>query len=197
MRSALLFMLGACSGSPEPVVSGGEPAESLLEAPALPGRSRRSALSSDDLADYGARVFNAPGSNTCADCHGADGKSGRLGSAADLSQPSTWKVNAATAGSDVASKTALVYLISQGARSFNERFTTDKPDTAWAWENVGDQRYDVQMFGVVQSSTMAELKKIRKALKLRGVEISRADLPEFGARAALAHVETLRAKPAP
>ena len=187
------FFASACGGeapAPEPA-----PAPAPTEAaPAL--KDWTEAVSSEELTEYGMRVFMAKGSNTCNDCHGYDGKKGRLEQAADLTDPSNWKATKALGGDVAKVDAALFYLISNGSKKFNGSYATDHPEAGWDWSKTDAKAYDIQMFGVTQSSTMSELKKIRKELKKAGIEVKKADLATFGAKAVLSHVRSLSAAPA-
>jgi len=156
-------------------------------------KSWTEAVSSDDMLKYGKRVFMAKGSNTCNDCHGADGVKGRLEQAANLTDASTWKSTKALGGDVAKVDAALFYLVSNGSKNFNESYVADHPDAGWDWTKTDAKAYDVQMFGVTQSSTMSELKKIRKELKKEGIEIKKDDLATFGAKAVLSHIRSLAA----
>ena len=61
----------------------------------------RDAIGKKKMVKIGERVFQTKGSNTCNDCHGKDGKKGRLEQAADLTQPSTWRASKALGGDQV------------------------------------------------------------------------------------------------
>jgi len=156
----------------------------------------REAVNDADLLKFGERVFMAKGSNTCNDCHGKDGKKGRLEQAANLTDPSSWNVTKALGGDQAKIDNALSYLVTKGGKKFNESFVKDNPDLGWDWSKTDGNSYDIQMFGVTQSSTMSELKKIRKGLKKEGIELKKEDLPEFGAKVVLAYVKSLSATPA-
>ncbi len=183
---------------------GDEPAKTPAPAPAPAQKADaapdlkpwREALADADYVKYGEQVFMAKGSNTCNDCHGKDGKKGRLEQAADLTQPETWDVTKATGGDKAKIDTALMYLVSNGGKKFNENFAKDNPDIGWDWSKTDGDSYDIQMFGVTQSSTMSALKKIRKGMKKAGIGISKDDLTEFGAKSVLAYVDSLAASPA-
>ena len=196
-----LLNLSACGGS-EPEGPCGE--EATAEAAAAPAETAKAAPSSDlkpwtdldasALASYGERVFLAKGSNTCNDCHGTDGKKGRLEQAADLTLPSTWRVNKVYGIGTPEAATATNYLISNGGKQFNGNFETDNPDAGWDWEKAEAASYDIQMFGVTQSSTQAEIKKIRKDLKKAGYDLAKSDMTAFGAKTVIAYLDTIASK---
>ena len=87
-------------------------------------------------------------------------------------------------------------MVSNGSKKFNQSYATDHPEAGWDWSKTDAKAYDIQMFGVTQSSTMSELKKIRKELKKAGTEVSKADLATFGGKAVLSYVRSLSAAPA-
>jgi cytochrome c len=191
----LSSLLVACGGDePAPTAAPAAAPAPKAEAPAL--KPWRDALTDADIQKYGERVFMAKGSNTCNDCHGKDGKKGRLEQAANLTQPETWDATAALGGDTAKVDKALLYLISNGGKKFNENFVKDNPDSGWDWSKTDGDAYDIQMFGVTQSSTMSELKKIRKDLKKAGTDLPKADLTEFGASAVLSYIRSLSAAPA-
>ena len=191
----LSSLLVACGGDePAPAAAPAAAPAPKAEAPAL--KPWRDALTDADIQKYGERVFMAKGSNTCNDCHGKDGKKGRLEQAANLTQPETWDATAALGGDTAKVDKALLYLISNGGKKFNENFMKDNPDSGWDWSKTDGDAYDIQMFGVTQSSTMSELKKIRKDLKKAGTDLPKADLTEFGASAVLSYIRSLSAAPA-
>ena len=186
-----LLIIGACGGEeappaaePAPAVAAPEPAKTNL-------KPWTEALSADDMVKYGERVFLAKGSNTCNDCHGKDGKKGRLEQAADLTDSSKWDTTLALDGDIEKVDKALHYLVSNGGKKFNESFVKDNPDLGWDWSKTDGDSFDIQMFGVTQSSTMSELKKIRKDLKKAGIEVTKDDLTNFGATAVISYVRSL------
>jgi len=194
-KSAALVcsLLIACGGD--------EPAPTPAPAPVVTPEATnlkpwKESVNDADLLKFGERVFLAKGSNTCNDCHGKDGKKGRLEQAANLTDPSSWDVTKALGGDQAKIDTALYYLITNGGKKFNESFVKDHPDLGWDWSKTDGKSYDIQMFGVTQSSTMSELKKIRKGLKKEGIEVKKEDLAEFGAKAVLAYIKSLSAAPA-
>jgi hypothetical protein len=202
IAATLASIISACGGEEaagpcgeEPVAEKTEaaPAAETKTAPAASGESWTS-LDEPALARYGERVFLAKGSNTCNDCHGADGKKGRLEQAANLTQPGTWRAAKALDGDTEKINTALTYLISNGGKKFNGNFATDNPDSGWDWTKTEATAYDIQMFGVTQSSTMSELKKIRKDLKKEGVAMEKSDLTAFGTKAVLSYLRTIEVK---
>jgi cytochrome c len=191
----LSSLLVACGGDePAPAAAPAAAPAPKAEAPAL--KPWRDALTDADIQKYGERVFMAKGSNTCNDCHGKDGKKGRLEQAANLTQPETWDATAALGGDTAKVDKALLYFISNGGKKFNENFVKDNFDSGWDWSKTDGDAYDIQMFGVTQSSTMSELKKIRKDLKKAGTDLPKADLTEFGASAVLSYIRSLSAAPA-
>jgi cytochrome c len=202
LAATVASMLSACGGEEAAGPCGEEPvaqkadAAPPAEAKATPTASGESWTSLDEpaLATYGERVFLAKGSNTCNDCHGADGKKGRLEQAANLTDPSTWRVTKALGGDAAKVNTALTYLISNGGKKFNGNFATDNPDLGWDWAKTDATAYDIQMFGVTQSSTMSELKKIRKDLKKAGIAMEKSDLTAFGTKAVLSYLRTIEVK---
>jgi mono/diheme cytochrome c family protein len=187
------FFASACGGE-EPAP---EPAPAPAPKAAAPElKAWTEALSSDDMLKYGKRVFMSKGSNTCNDCHGPDGTKGRLEQSANLTDPSSWKSTKALGGDVAKVDAALFYLVSSGSKKFNQSYAADHPEAGWDWSKTDAKAYDIQMFGVTQSSTMSELKKIRKELKKAGIEITKADLATFGATAVLSHVRSLATAPA-
>jgi len=182
---------------------GGDEAPAPAPAPAPAAKPEtvtlkpwREAIQADDLVEHGKRVFLAKGSNTCNDCHGADGKKGRLEQAANLTDPASWDVTKALGGDQEKIDAALTYLVSNGGKKFNENYVKENPDAGWDWSKTDGKAYDIQMFGVTQSSTMSELKKIRKDFKKAGIDLPKADLTEFGAKAVLSYVRSIAETPA-
>jgi len=202
LAASLASMLTACGGEeaagpcgeePVAVKTDAVPAAETKAAPVASGESWTS-LDEDALASYGERVFLAKGSNTCNDCHGADGIKGRLEQAANLTEPGTWRVAQALDGDAEKMNTALTYLISNGGKKFNGNFVADNADLGWDWAKTEATAYDIQMFGVTQSSTMSELKKIRKDLKKEGIAMEKSDLTDFGTKAVLSYLRTIEVK---
>ncbi len=187
--SAILCFTMACGGEEAPAPAPAPAPAAKAEAPAL--KPWREAIQGDDFIAHGKRVFLAKGSNTCNDCHGPDGKKGRLEQAANLTDPSSWDVTKALGGDQAKIDAALMYLVSNGGKKFNESYVKENPDAGWDWSKTDGTSYDIQMFGVTQSSTMSELKKIRKELKKAGIDMPKDDLTEFGATAVLAYVRSL------
>jgi mono/diheme cytochrome c family protein len=190
----LLSFTIACGGEEAPAPTP-EPAPAAKpEAAAL--KPWREAIQGDAFVEHGKRVFMSKGSNTCNDCHGPDGKKGRLEQAANLTDPSSWNSTKALGGDQAKVDAAIMYLVSNGGKKFNESYVKDHPDAGWDWSKTESTSYDIQMFGVTQSSTMSELKKIRKDLKKAGIDMPKDDLTEFGATAVLRYVRSLSAAPA-
>jgi cytochrome c5 len=185
-------LLVACGGE-EPPAPVPAPAPKV-EAPSL--KPWREALTDADILGYGERIFMAKGSNTCNDCHGKDGTTGRLEQSANLTQPATWRSTRALGGDQAKVDAALTYLVSNGGKKFNQNYVAEHPDAGWDWSKADAKAYDIQMFGVTQSSTMAEIKKIRKDMKKAGVALDKADMTAFGAQAVLGYVRNLSANPA-
>ncbi len=189
-------IVSACGGDEAPPAAEPAPA-AAAPAPAAPAlKPWTEALTGDDMVKYGEQVFMAKGSNTCNDCHGKDGKKGRLEQAANLTDPANWDSTLALDGDVAKVDKALHYLVSNGGKKFNESFVKDNPDLGWDWAKTDGDSFDVQMFGVTQSSTMSALKKIRKQLKKDGIEVTKDDLPNFGATAVLSYVRSLSSAPA-
>ena len=186
---AILLFAAACGGDETPAPAA--PAAPAAKAEAAPLKPWKETLTDADMLKHGKRIFLAKGSNTCNDCHGPDGKKGRLEQAANLTDPSSWDVTKAVDGDQAKSDAALLYLVSNGGKKFNENYVKDNPESGWDWSKTDGDAYDIQMFGVTQSSTMSELKKIRKDLKKAGIDIPKTDLPEFGAKAVLRYVRSL------
>ncbi len=161
-------------------------------APSGDGKGWAKVLSQADLVSYGKQLFLAKGSKTCNDYHGRDAKKGRLEQAADLTTPANWKATKALGGHGAKVTTALTYLIASRAKNFNKSFPKEKADIGWDWSKTGETNHDIQMFGVTQSSTQAELKKIRKTLKKNGVVIVKSELTTFGTKAVLAYLESIK-----
>jgi mono/diheme cytochrome c family protein len=202
LAATVVSFLSACGGEEAAGPCGEEPvaektdAAPAAETKAAPVATGESWTSLDDaaLATYGERVFMAKGSNTCNDCHGADGKKGRLEQAANLTEPGTWRVAQALGGDAEKINTALTYLISNGGKKFNGNFATDNPDLGWDWAKTEATSYDIQMFGVTQSSTMSEIKKIRKDLKKEGIAMEKTDMTAFGTKAVISYLRTIEVK---
>ena len=199
---AAITALIACGGSEPEGPCGEEPVAKAAEAPAADATAAAPAsnltswteLDAAALTAYGERVYMAKGSNTCNDCHGKDGINGRLEQAADLTQPATWRVNKVYGDDAAKSAVALDYLISKGGKQFNENFEKDIAESGWDWAKAEATSYDIQMFGVTQSSTKAEIKKIRKALKKEGFELSKEDMTAFGTKSVIAYLDSIAAK---
>ena len=188
--AATCFLLAACGGGEEaPPAPAPAPVASKPDAPAL--KPWKEAISDADIVKHGERIFLTKCSNTCNDCHGKDGKKGRLEQAADLTNPAAWDATKAVDGDRAKIDKALIYLISNGGKRFNESYVQDNPDAGWDWSKTDGTSYDIQMFGVTQSSTMGELKKIRKDLKKSGIDLPKDDLVEFGAKAVYQYVRSI------
>jgi mono/diheme cytochrome c family protein len=183
------LMLSACGGEEAPPAPAAAPVAAKPDAPAL--KPWKDTLSDADLVKHGERIFMTKGSNTCNDCHGKDGKKGRLEQAANLTDPTSWDSTKAVGGDRAKVDQALIYLISNGGKKFNESYVQNNPDAGWDWSKTDGTSYDIQMFGVTQSSTMGELKKIRKDLKKAGIELPKDDLVSFGAKAVYQYVRSL------
>ena len=193
-----LLSLVACGGSEPTGPCGEEAAEQAAAAPAETAKAAPSGdlkawteLDASAMASYGERVFLAKGSNTCNDCHGKDGKKGRLEQAADLTQPNTWRANKVYGVGTPQAATAISYLVSKGGKQFNGNFEKDNADAGWDWTKAEAASYDIQMFGVTQSSTQAEIKKIRKDLKKAGFDLAKSDMTPFGTKAVIAYLNTI------
>jgi len=200
---AMAATLSACGGEEAAGPCGEEPIAEEAAAPAATAETKAPAAGSgeswttlDDeaLAQYGERVFLAKGSNTCNDCHGADGIKGRLDQAANLTLPSTWRAAKALDGDAEKVTVALTYLIANGGKKFNGEFEQSNPDLGWDWAKADATAYDIQMFGVTQSSTMSELKKIRKDLKKSGIAMEKSEMTTFGTKAVLLYLQTISAE---
>ncbi len=178
LAAVVASFISACGGEESGVPCGEEPIEEqAAAAPAVaqpaadaaakadnsPAVAAGSWTSLDDeaLVKFGERIFLAKGSNTCNDGD-AD------------------KIN-----------TALTYLISNGGKKFNGNFETDYPDLGWDWAKTEATSYDIQMFGVTQSSTLSEIKKIRKDLKKQGVTMEKSDMTAFGTKAVLRYLQAI------
>lgn len=184
-----LFLLSACGGEEAPPAPAPPPVAAKPDAPAL--KSWKDAVSEADMIKHGERIFLTKGSNTCNDCHGVDGKKGRLEQAANLTDPASWDATKAVGGDQAKVDAALIYLISNGGKKFNESYVQDNPDAGWDWSKTDGTSYDIQMFGVTQSSTMGELKKVRKDLKKAGIDLPKDDLVSFGAKAVYQYIRSL------
>ncbi len=178
----------------DPVAAEASAPEKEAAAPAASSATSWTSLDDASMAKYGERVFLAKGSNTCNDCHGKDGIKGRLEQAANLTTPNNWKTFKATGGDATRIDAALSYLISNGGKTFNKNYEKDNPDAGWDWAATDATAYDIQMFGVTQSSTRAELKKIRKDLKKEGISLEKDELTAFGTKAVIAYLRTIEAK---
>ena len=193
-----VLSLSACGGSEPEGPCGEEAAVTTAEAPpettkAAPTGDLKPWTELDDaaLASYGERIFLAKGSNTCNDCHGQDGKKGRLEQAADLTLPSTWRASKVFGVGTPEANHAITYLISNGGKAFNGNFEKDHADAGWDWAKAEAAAYDIQMFGVTQSSTRAEIKKIRKDLKKSGFDLGKDAMTPFGAKAVITYLDTI------
>jgi hypothetical protein len=197
----LLSFLAACGGSEPDGPCGEEPAAKTDAAPTAPTKAAPAGdlkpwteLDDTALVKYGEKVFLAKGSNTCNDCHGKDGKKGRLEQAADLTQPSGWRINKVYGAGTAKAGAALAYLVSNGGKKFNGNFESDNPDSGWDWAKAEASSFDIQMFGVTQSSTQAAIKKIRKELKADGYQLEKSDMTAFGTRSVLTYLASIEAK---
>jgi len=201
---ASFCLVAACGDSEPEVPCGEEPAAAeqaaapaaATETKAAPASNLKPWTELDDAAfvSYGEKVFMAKGSNTCNDCHGKDGKKGRLEQAADLTAPDKWVATVALDGDKAKVETALTYLLSNGGKKFNQNFVKDNPDIGWDWSKSDGDSYDIQMFGVTQSSTQAAIKKIRKELKKSGYALDKSDMNTFGTKAVIAYLASIEAK---
>jgi hypothetical protein len=196
---AFLLATAACGGSEPEGPCGEEPAAE--EAASAPAAETKSAPAGDlkpwtDLDDaamvsYGEQVFLAKGSNTCNDCHGKDGVKGRLEQAADLTKPGTWRINKVYGEDKEKANVALTYLIAKGGKQFNGNFEKENADSGWDWAKAEATSFDIQMFGVTQSSTQAAIKKIRKGLKKDGYALDKSDMNTFGTQAVIAYLTSI------
>ena len=184
--SALLLMLTTGCGKSEggdaaapAAAPGGDKAEAAKAAKA-PTKGAE-ALTDAQMVAIGERLYKVQGGNTCNDCHGVAGHSGRLQQAADLRKPQTWKAFKATGGDMAKFEERIVSLIKGGAGVWNAAHP--------------DDLYDVNMMGVTQGATKKEVKKIRKELKKKdGITIAKGDADAFAAKAAYSYVKTLAIK---
>jgi mono/diheme cytochrome c family protein len=186
LAAASLCMTTACGGDEEAPAPA--PAAKTKAADLKPWRD---ALGKKRMVKIGQRIFLTKGPNTCNDCHGKDGTKGRLDQAADLTQPDTWRSTKALGGDRAKIDHALLFLIANSGPKFNQSYVKDNPGAGWDWAKAGAKSYDIQMFGVTQSGTMGEIKKIRKALKKDGIGVPKAELATFGAEAVYAYVRSL------
>lgn len=181
MIAALAFLV-ACGGGGDEAKKGGSAPAGADKAAKKAKKSKLAGwdtLSSDRLVELGKVIYETQGGNTCNDCHGMEGHSGRLKEAADLRKPSTWKAFKKTGGDAAKMETRLLALIESGAGIWNE---THKDDT-----------YDINMMGVTQSATKSSLKKLRKQLKKKDkIGISKDELTKFGAKAVYSYVLSLK-----
>jgi hypothetical protein len=202
IAAAAITLLCACGGDDQADLAGPCSSETKKEAPKADAKTEAAgaqggwttSLSDADFVTYGQQIFLAKGSNTCNDCHGKDGKKGRLEQAADLTQPANWRATKALDGDTAKVNSALTYLISNGGKKFNENYVQTNADAGWSWEKTGATQYDIQMFGVTQSSTRAVIKNIRKALKKKGVSMGKDEMTDFGTRAVLAYLASIAAE---
>jgi mono/diheme cytochrome c family protein len=184
-------LAGPCSSGAKAAEPAPKAATETKVAASGDGQAWTDALTKADLAGYGKQIFLAKGSNTCNDCHGKDGKKGRIEQAANLTDPASWDATKALGGDAAKIDVALTYLVGNGGKNFNDNFEKDNPGLGWDWTKTDGTSYDIQMFGVTQSSTQAELKKIRKTLKKKGVALAKTDLNTFGTKAVLAYIGTI------
>ncbi len=196
---AFLLTTAACGGSEPDGPCGEEPvAEEAASAPAAetkaaPAGDLKPWTDLDDAAmvAYGEQVFLAKGSNTCNDCHGKDGVKGRLEQAADLTKPASWRINKVYGDDKEKANAALTYLIAKGGKQFNESYEKENADAGWDWAKAEATSFDIQMFGVTQSSTQAAIKKIRKGLKKDGYALDKGDMNVFGTQAVIAYLTSI------
>ena len=197
----VLALIAACGGAEPDGPCGEEPVAKTETAPATPTKGTpsgdlKSWTTLDDAAmvAYGEQVFMAKGSNTCNDCHGKDGTKGRLEQAANLTTPATWRINKVYGADAGKAQAALSYLISNGGKKFNSNFEADNADAGWDWSKAEATSFDIQMFGVTQSSTQAAIKKIRKTLKKEGYSLEKSEMTAFGTQTILKYLTSIQAE---
>ncbi len=170
---------------------GQAPQGPLVRDPLEAGGHWESSLSQADFVAIGEAIYMTKGSNTCHDCHGKDGTRGRLVQAANLTAPSTWLVSKALCGDQPKIEHALTYLLIHNAHGFNKNYIKDHPEAGWDWSKTGESAYDIQAFGLSQTSTKLQIKMVQRFLKTKGVAVGEDQLFIFGARAVLAYLSTI------
>ena len=162
-------------------------------------------LSKEDLVKIGEMVYHAKGKNTCLYCHGEGGHDGNQAGAADLRHPRTWRSYQALGGDEALAankeeflkkmETALVYLIRNGATTWNTRFAKKYKDIHYDWSKVTvpdkANKYNNMMKGLTTGPMRKQLKKVQKWLAKQGKKVKLREARDVAAVAALEYVKTL------
>ncbi|MGQ4809747.1 hypothetical protein NKDENANG_03174 [Candidatus Entotheonellaceae bacterium PAL068K] len=157
-------------------------------------------LPQDTLLAIGETLFNTEGANTCLRCHGKGGHGGDQAGAADLRHPRTWRSYQALGGDAAFAadkdkfrqdmETSLLYLIRNGATSWNQKFSKKHKDIKYDWSKVmipdKADKYNNMMQGVTSGPMKKQVIGLKKQLKLKKTNPAK----DVAALAALTYVKT-------
>jgi mono/diheme cytochrome c family protein len=196
MRRLLLLMLMSLVLLALPALA----AEDIDKAKEL---AQKNNISQEDLVALGNKLFHTEGTNTCVYCHGEGGHGGNQTGAADLRYPKTWRSYQALGGDEAMQKdreaflnemeTALVYLIANGAPTWNRMFDRTHKNIKYDWSKVTvpdkADKYNNMMKGV----TAGPMRKHVNELVKDQYKVGARDARDLAAYAALQYVKTLDA----
>jgi hypothetical protein len=135
----------------------------------------------EKLMSIGESIYNTEGANTCLKCHGKDGHGGDQAGAADLRHPRTWRSYQALGGDEAfeANKekflqdlqTAVIYLIRDGATTWNLKFDREHPEIKYDWSKVSvpdkADKYNNMMKGLTSGPMRKHVSGVKSDLKLK------------------------------
>lgn len=159
-------------------------------------------LTPEQLLEFGDFVYNTEGANTCLKCHGKGGHGGDQAGAADLRHPRTWRSFQGLGGDEALGankdefitklETALHFLITKGATTWNQRFMKSHKDIDFDWTKIPDkEKYDSMMKGTTAGPMKKRVKELKKKLAELGHKLKTRDAQEVAAVAAFTYVKTL------
>jgi hypothetical protein len=159
-------------------------------------------LSQQKLVELGDFIYNTEGANTCLKCHGKGGHGGDQAGAADLRHPKTWRSYQALGGDAAFAadkdafikkmETALHYLISKGATTWNLRFAKTHKGVVYDWSKVEDaDKYNNMMKGLTTGPMRNRVRELKKKLGDAGKKLKTHELEEVATVADFEYVKTL------
>lgn len=155
----------------------------------------------EKLLSIGDAIYNTEGANTCLKCHGKGGHGGDQVGAADLRHPRTWRSYQALGGDAALEankekflnelETAVIYLIRDGATTWNFKFEKEHPEIKYDWSKVTvpdkADKYNNMMKGLTSGPMRHHVSGVKKELKLKKI----SDARDVAAVADFTYVKTL------